>query len=308
MPGAIRNDPSLFNKPLIANTVCEFRARINRVRSNDAFSVSCNQSSFDSNDITIQLFFVLFSFSLSIYIYSRVLYMFRIFEEFYLPFESLSYRRQSPRRRKNNRCYDISETERKKNDAAVHFAVYMCALQKLLCDTYILWSFAILSQLKYLSAVLCEKIKADLTVIQPFFPLTVPLPNRPYVHPTVLRIPLYVYTYTQSPLLQSWNVTRNHSQPPKITPRLPSDDKILSIRVKKRNACRNLSSSPGKISTLHPQCGSFLLPLVFSLYIYIIRGVEFSLSSSTSVVNPFQPACLSAILPSSCPTARCLAA
>lgn len=127
MPGAIRNDPSLFNKPLIANTVCEFRARINRVRSNDAFSVSCNQSSFDSNDITIQLFFVLFSFSLSIYIYSRVLYMFRIFEEFYLPFESLSYRRQSPRRRKNNRCYDISETERKKNDAAVqHFAVYMC--------------------------------------------------------------------------------------------------------------------------------------------------------------------------------------
>lgn len=185
---------------------------------------------------------------------------------------------------------------------------YTCALQKLLCDTYILWSFAILSQLKYLSAVLCEKIKADLTVIQPFFPLTVPLPNRPYVHPTVLRIPLYVYTYTQSPLLQSWNVTRNHSQPPKITPRLPSDDKILSIRVKKRNACRNLSSSSGKISTLHPQCGSFLLPLVFSLYIYIIRGVEFSLSSSTSVVNPFQPACLSAILPSSCPTARCLAA
>lgn len=80
----------------------------------------------------------------------------------------------------------------------------------------------------------------------------------------------------------------------------PSQPNFLYSRVKKKKKknnkdprAQNISSFPDKICTLHPCTRNAVpsLPSTFIIYIYLYIFALVSLSSSTSVVNPFQPAC-----------------
>lgn len=147
-----KNDPFFFDKPLIAIPSVSFEFRINRVRSNDALCFL--RPILLRYDVTITLlcpFSFFFSFFLSIS--THVFYI--LSSKFYLPFEqgSLSNRRQSSSS-KNNRCYEISETEREKKRCSSAFCVHCKS-----CDvmhTYVEASPYYPARLKYFSAV-CEK-------------------------------------------------------------------------------------------------------------------------------------------------------
>lgn len=206
-----------FDKPLIAIPSVSFEFRINRVRSNDALCFL--RPILLRYDVTITLlcpFSFFFSFFLSIS--THVFYI--LSSKFYLPFEqgSLSNRRQSSSS-KNNRCYEISETEREKKTMQ---QCILRALQKLRRDAYIRRSFAILSGPTQIFLGRMRKIKADFTLFKLFPPsLNHTSPQSSLrIPPTVLRIPLYTYIYiyiVSSTLIEIYSSL--HRQAPEITPR-----------------------------------------------------------------------------------------
>lgn len=193
-----------------------FEFRINRVRSNDALCFL--RPILLRYDVTITLlcpFSFFFSFFLSIS--THVFYI--LSSKFYLPFEqgSLSNRRQSSSS-KNNRCYEISETEREKKRCSSAFCVHCKSCD----DAYIRRSFAILSGPTQIFLGRMRKIKADFTLFKLFPPsLNHTSPQSSLrIPPTVLRIPLYTYIYiyiVSSTLIEIYSSL--HRQAPEITPR-----------------------------------------------------------------------------------------